>query len=551
VSISASAEGTSKGRARALLDRALELVPTRWGALVLFAVAFGVFWLEALAWPLAKGRDLWDYLSYYLELFHGHTVFPQMMAFRTPVTPVVLGVPLSVGGATALEIVLGVMFAVSVVAWAAAALTFGRWAAVLAAALVLAYPGYATLFHEASSDPVSATGFALWSLLVVRVVTRPTTFGFAAVGVGAAALALTRPANQILLFGVLLPLAASGRWRSRITWAAAFVAAALIPLGAWVLHNGIRFNSYSISRGRDQFVPFYDQFVTGRVAATNGPASERLARLAERDVLTLPAYRAARESVSTYFAAPSNYEAVRMFGLADKAFGLSGGPAFLHEVGVEALDHGHTPTGAKGHGGGTSGYFLSAPIHGVWRLLDFAIGPAPGTKQPAVYPAPGPTTTTNGRVVPNPAALGPNLLAIGYGFFWCAADDINLCILRDPSTAYANPATQRRYVDVVTKVRAWNAELSDRNGSRFVAAQLWRATYHFPRGWMFLVVGGIALAWRRPRNLRVIVVVPLLALLVLAIHALVTGPDPAYGLPVYPALFVFASAALVGDRRPT
>ena len=45
------------------------LIPTWKAALALFLLALAVFWFEALGWPLGKGRDEWDYLAYYLQLF--------------------------------------------------------------------------------------------------------------------------------------------------------------------------------------------------------------------------------------------------------------------------------------------------------------------------------------------------------------------------------------------------------------------------------------------------------------------------------------------------
>ena len=81
---------------------------------------------------------------------------------------------MALGGSLLLEIVFGVLFAVSVVAWSATALTFGRVPALASAVLLLVYPAWATLYHQASSDAVFATGLALWALVVARTLRRPT-----------------------------------------------------------------------------------------------------------------------------------------------------------------------------------------------------------------------------------------------------------------------------------------------------------------------------------------------------------------------------------------
>ena len=49
---------------RAAWERLLAFVPTRGAAVALFLLAVALFWLEALGWPMAKGRDTWDYLVY-------------------------------------------------------------------------------------------------------------------------------------------------------------------------------------------------------------------------------------------------------------------------------------------------------------------------------------------------------------------------------------------------------------------------------------------------------------------------------------------------------
>ena len=46
---------------------------------------------------MAKGRDTWDYLAYYLQLFDSAPPLSELQLFRTPLTPLVLGIPLDLG----------------------------------------------------------------------------------------------------------------------------------------------------------------------------------------------------------------------------------------------------------------------------------------------------------------------------------------------------------------------------------------------------------------------------------------------------------------------
>ena len=243
------------------------LIPTWKAALALFLLALAVFWFEALGWPLGKGRDEWDYLAYYLQLFDSAPPLEPLQVFRTPVTPIVLGVPLDLGGSLLLEVVLGILYAVSILAWSATALVFGRVPALLTALLLLPYPAYATLYHQASSDAVFATGLALWALLLARTLRRPSGWRFAAIGAGMAGLVLIRPANQVLLPLALVPLLVPVAWRTRLAWSAACLAAAIGVLGVWAVHNGIRYDDTTVARGGRAWVPFLRVYLADKTIA--------------------------------------------------------------------------------------------------------------------------------------------------------------------------------------------------------------------------------------------------------------------------------------------
>src|SRR5207237_6675392 len=162
-----------------------------------------------------------------------HPLLPWSMLFRTPVTPIVAGGALDVAGGFFVEPLLAALFAASVVAWAAAARTFGARTALAVAAALLVYPAYGLMFHELSSEPVMSAAFAWWALLVTRAAMRPTPRRFAYAGLGVALLALIRPGNALLLAFVVFPFILLANWRERSKWAAAFLVAGVLPLAAW------------------------------------------------------------------------------------------------------------------------------------------------------------------------------------------------------------------------------------------------------------------------------------------------------------------------------
>lgn len=518
--------------------RLYAFVPTRAAAVVLFVLALAVFWFEALGWPMAKGRDTWDYLAYYLQLFDASPPLSELQVFRTPLTPLAVGIPMDLGGTALLEVVFGLLYALTILAWSATALTFGRVPALFSAVLLLGHPGYATLYHQASSDAVFATGIALWALVLARTLAHPSGWRFAAIGLGIAALVLIRPANQILLPAVLVPLLTSVAWRRRAQWSAVCLAAVLVPLGAWAVHNGIRYDDMTVARGGRAWVPFLRVFTADKtIAPENGSASRRLAELIEQEVLAKEPYRSPKVPLDAYLRNGSNYETVRLIALSDRVLGRGENYDVLFDSALEAIRR-------------QPGTYLRGVSDVFWEFLVQRTLREDVVRRRQTAPEPPPPTfEQDGVVLPNPQA---HVLVEGvpYGFVWCASDYIDSCTVDQPAVVWDDPEKQQRYLEIVSQVREWDADLPSRNGVSFVPEILNRITPRFPRPPLWLAVGLVALVVRRPRGWTTIVTLWACAALVLLIHAASQGVTPEFALPLYPIFIVTALAAIAGDREP-
>jgi hypothetical protein len=331
-----------------VLERLEGLAGRRLGALIVFCIALGVYALEAVAWPLMSGRDLDEYLLAYVQLTDSDPLLPWALLFRTPVTPVVAGGILDLGGGILAEPLAAVLYAGSIVAWGAAALAFGRRAALAVAAVLLVYPGYALMFHELASEIVMAAAFAGWAVLVVRAASVPSARAFALAGLGVALLALIRPGNVVLLGLVVLPLVLRATWRWRIGWAAAFLAAAALPLAAWTANNGIRYEEWTLARGGNAVVPFYRAFVTDRIISPdNGPASRRLAEAVRANLLTREPYRSYGMTMDEVFTSGSFRIHEDLYVLSDQVFGWDSAYSTLRDAAFEGIQA-HPGTYASG-----------------------------------------------------------------------------------------------------------------------------------------------------------------------------------------------------------
>jgi hypothetical protein len=519
-----------------LIRRLEALTERRLGAALLFVLAIAVYAIRAIGWPLIGGRDLDEYLYDYIQFFDWHPLLPWSMLFRTPVPGLVDGAALDFAGGFFAEPLLGVLFAGSVVAWAAAARPFGARAALLVAVAVLVYPAYGLMFHELSSEPLFAAAFALWALLVVRAWQGPSNRRFAWVGLATALLALIRPGNAVLLAFAVFPLALGGPWRERLLRAGSFAAAALLPLVAWAILNGVRFGDYALARGGNAVIPFYRAFITDRIVAPdNGPASRRLAEAVRRHLVTRNPYNAYSVTVADVFRSGSFRIHEDLYLLSDQVFGWDSNYSVLRKAGIEAVEK-------------HPGAYTSGVLGTVWRQLSesyFRSPPAPGD-EPA---RPPPAVEFKGRTLPAPTEGEP--IPPGQSVWISRPDN---CI-RDVWTSavshhftFCKPGYERRFDAISRELDGLFAALPDRRGNAQLALRMNQASRWYPRLILWIALGVVALVLRRPRGWGTLVAIAAAAFAVIVLNALGLFADPRFALPVAPALVFFGSCSLAGRR---
>lgn len=514
----------------------MRMADRRLGAVILFVLALVVYGVQSIGWPLVAGRDLDEYLYGYIQLLDWHPLLPWSVLFRTPVTPIAAGSLLDVGGGAPAEPVMAVLFAASVVAWAAAARAFGTRAALLVAAALLVYPAYALMFHELSSEAFFAAAFALWALLVTRAARRPSARAFLFVGLGVALLALVRPGNALLLAFVLFPFVLRAGLRERVTWAGAFLVAAVLPLAAWAVLNGLRFGDYTLARGGNAVVPFYRAFITDRIVAPdNGPSSRRLADAVRQHLLTRNPYKAYGVTVDKVFSSGSFRIHEDMYLLSDRVFGWNSNYSILRKAGIEAV---------RKH----PGKYASGVSETVWQQLSKSLFRVDTTSSPS--PSASSTVDVQGRRLPAPTEGQP--IPAGQNV-WISRPDNSIRDVWTSATqhrfVFLKPSQRPRFDEIVRERDRLFAALPDRQGNAQVALRLSELSRWFPRPIIWIVVGLIGLFWRRPTGARTLVALGLAAMLVIVFNALGLFADPHFALPVAPAFVLLAAGALLGTRQ--
>lgn len=519
-----------------MFARLEQLADRRLGAVVLFVVALAVYAVRAIGWPLAGGRDLDEYLFGYVQAFDWHPLLPWPMLFRTPVPGLVDGAALDFAGGFFAEPLMAVLFAGSVVAWSIAARAFGTRPALLVAVALLVYPAYGLMFHEVSSEPLFAAAFALWAFLVVRAATRPSAARFALAGLGVALLAMIRPGNAVLLAFAAFPLVVAGRRRDRLVRAGAFVLAGLLPLVAWAILNGVRYGDYTLARGGNAVIPFYRAFITDKIVSPeNGPASRRLGEAVRRHLVTRDPYRSYGVTVDDVFRSGSFRIHEDFYLLSDEYFGWNSNYSILRKAGIE---------GVRKH----PGKYATGVLDTIWEQLSKSYFRSPPGK-PGQAPTTPAVEPVNGHVLPTPTEGQP--IPAGQSSWISRPDN---CI-RDVWTSatehhltFCNPRFQRRLDAITHELDDLFANLPDRTPNAWLALRMNQASRWYPRLILWIALGLIALALRRPRGVQPLVAIALAAFVVIALNAMGLFADPHFALPVAPAFILFGSGALLARR---
>jgi hypothetical protein len=391
------------------------------------------------------------------------------------------------------------------------------------------------MFHEVSSEPLFAAAFALWALLVVRAACSPSFPRFAFVGVGVALLALIRPGNAVLLAFVVFPFILPGSRRERLLRAGGFLSAALLPLAAWAILNGVRFSDYTLARGGNAVVPFYRAFITDRIVSPeNGPASRRLGEAVRLHLVTRDPYKSYDVTVADVFRSGSFRIHEDLYLLSDEYFGWDSNYSILRNAGIEAV---------RKH----PGPYASGVLETIWQQLSESYFRTPPSKKEA--PRAPPVVEQNRRELPAPTEGQP--IPAGQSVWISRPDN---CI-RDVWTSatehhftFCRPGFKRRFARIGQELNSLYAAMPKRAGNAELALRLNQASRWYPRLVLWIALGLIALLIRRPLGRETFVAIALAAFLVVVLNALGLFADPRFALPVAPAFVFLGSCALLGRR---
>ena len=532
-----------RSRLVALWGNAANLAGTRRGAVVLVVAALVVFAVQALGWPVAEGRDLPAYLTVYADFWDSEPVLPWAMVTRTPAAPLLVGGLLDLGAPVLVEVVPALLFAGTVLLYARTALLFGRASALLVGVALVLYPGYGVVFHELATEIVFAVGFAVWVALVVRAALRPSAALFAGAGAATAFLALARPANQVFLVCALLPLVLPGSWRARLGRTVAYAGIAIALLAAWSTVNLVRFDDFTVARGGQSSLPLFRAFTTDHVVGPdNGPASRTLAATVRRELLGKEPYRSYGIDLKTFFAEGSPRMHEDLISLSDRVWGWDADYEPLGKAAWEGV-RAHPWTYARG----VLGDFweeLSQPLF-AGRMVPDAHN---GGSAPAAGSAP--TVVVDGRELPVPSEGEP--IPAEYQSAQLSTPDHSIREVWTSPTehhvVFDDPTTAAHLAENDAKIAELYAAFPDHWWSPWLGLQMDRSSKLYPPPWLWLLVGAVGVAWRRPGHWWATLTPVLGGLAMLLATVMAVWAEPAYAVPVVPAFVLFAVVGLLGEK---
>lgn len=523
-------------RSATLLWRSLERgAATRRATLLVAAAAASAHTLLTLAFPVVEGRDYITYLRVYAELGSWDSVIPWEMLWRMPVAPLVLGLPLDLGGLWAARLAAALFFVVTVVAWYRVGLRFEARVALVLALVLMLSPSLNLLFHRYSSDLVTGLVFALLALVFIRVWEKPTAGRVLWLGLLLAAFVLTRPAHQVVLLLALAPLVAPGRsaYRGRLTALCALTA--LVPTVGWALLNGERYDDRALSRGAGAWLPFYRAYVTdGIIDPRNGPASRRLDDLVTRELLPHEPYRSYGITPQRFWGEPATRYHEDLVGLTDRAYGWETRNRIMRDAALEAVRE--RPL-----------RFARGVATSLVRQLEQPVQLLPPA---AEEPAAGGTINVEGKDVPRPSE-GGSIPAARFSYWLSRPDNAFDEVWTSPTEHHvvsSNRALLARLDKLERRVAGLHLTPSHRGST---AVMLWvnRLSRVFPPALLWLVVAAVAWLWRRPAGISGAAVLAFAAFAVLSATILSVPPLPEFGTPFYPAFALVGLAAVFAARK--
>jgi hypothetical protein len=329
---------------------------------------------------------------------------------------------------------------------------------------------------------------------------------------------------------VLCVFFVSSAWRRRLGLVAIPLVVAIVAVN-WSSVQSPGEYVRTLAQGPATDIFLFRAFEVDRIVGPdNGPASRQLAHVVERELLAEEPYRSYDVDLEEFFSSGSDRMFVDLASL--------GGHADLGEVTEEAI-RSHPGAFAAGIAGTVWELLWSSRVYGPEAAATSAErrgGPDGGVVEVGDRSLPRPS---EGEPIPS-SRVGPSIRTLRGGVreVWVSATEHRL--------VFDDPRDRRRYERFEDETNRLVGRLPTRDSRPGLVHRMNQASYRFPAPFVWLAIGAVALAVRRPRNALVAIAPALAGLVVVVVTGAVTLAVGEYVVPVAPAFVVLAAAGLVG-----
>lgn len=302
-------------------------------------VALCVYTVQGIAWPLSPGRDFSSYVTYFVQMWQSELGYPNTMLWRTPITPLFIGLINRIGGAVLLEISMGVLYAIAIICSYLIGAHFNRISGLFAALFLLCFPAYGHLFHELSSDSIFACAFVCWALFIINTSNELKYTNYLLHGLIVFLLVMIRPSSQLYVIFSIMPLCYLGySIRRRLLCSALFLLVFFGLISSYKTYNFIRYDNFTVTHGSAAFIPLKKVMVHYRlVNLDNGPNTKKMAEAIEEHLLAHEPYLSYGVNKKLAIENGGSRVLYDMKVLSDEFFGKDSNYLILRKIACEAV----------------------------------------------------------------------------------------------------------------------------------------------------------------------------------------------------------------------
>ncbi|HEU5310778.1 MAG TPA: hypothetical protein VFV24_04920, partial [Candidatus Eisenbacteria bacterium] len=316
--------------------------------------------------------------------------------------------------------------------------------------------------------------------------------------------------------------------------------------GAWTVHNGVRYDDYTLSRAGNTNWPIYRVYLFDKlVRPDNGPASREMARAVQEDLLPYEPYRSYGITLERFFDDPTARFLEDMGALANRRWGWHTDQKVLRDIAFEAI---RTHPGPYAENVSKTTFdLLRKPVYRPLSRSSPTTGAPSGDGSPTG--GTGETIVVNGKVLPKPSegeAIpgaregGPTTPDNSIRTVWTSPYERHL--------VFDRPEDEERYEQLHRDIDDLSSGFPDRAGWYDLALLLNRSARWFPPPILWLVAALVVLVWRRPSNALALATPAVAALVIVVSVALGAPAIPHFAVPVLPAFALLLGGALFGPR---